>query len=135
MKLVYLTREELLTIHRKAIHKFQSGNGDALLFKGNLDSCVEAPKREVFGEEIHKTVPEKAAALMSSIDKLHPFLDGNKRTGFEACDVFLRINGFAVEIKKDEAVSVSLKIAECTMDVCQTSIFLEDHIRKGISQE
>jgi death-on-curing protein len=135
MKLVYLTRAELLRIHRKVTHKFQSGNDDVLLFEGNLDFCVEAPKREVFGEEIHKTVPEKAAALMSSIDKLHPFLDGNKRTGFEACDVFLRINGFAVDIKKDEAVSVSLKIAECTMDIYQTSIFLEDHTRKEISQE
>lgn len=134
MKLVYLTREELLTIHRKAIHKFQGGNDDVLLFKGNLDFCVEAPRREVFGEEIHKTVSEKAAALMSSIDKLHPFLDGNKRTGFEACDVFLRINGFVTNVKKDEAVDVSLKIAECTMDVDQTSSFLENHMRKELDE-
>jgi len=130
MKPIYLTREELLTIHRKVIQRFQNGNDDVLLFKGNLESCVEAPKREVFGEEIHKTISEKAAALMSSIDKLHPFLDGNKRTGFEACDVFLRVNGFVMDIKKDEAVGVSLKIAECTMDVGQTSLFLEDHVRR-----
>jgi len=135
MKPVYLTREELLAIHRNVIKKFKGKeNDDILLFEGNLDYCVEAPRQEVFGEEIYKAIHEKAAVLISSIDKLHPFLDGNKRTGFEACDVFLRMNGFILSIHKEDAVNASLKIAECSMDMDQTSLFLKDHVRKQIDE-
>jgi len=100
--------------------------------KGNLDLCIETPKRELFGQQIHKTIHEKAASLISSVHKLHPFLDGNKRTGFEACDVFLRMNGYILNIRKDDAVDASLKIAACSMDLVQTSLLLKAKIKRSI---
>ncbi|MEY2396358.1 MAG: death on curing protein [Acidobacteriaceae bacterium] len=41
---------------------------------------------------------EAAAALMESLGNSHDFLDGNKRIAFSATDVFLRRNGFYIEI-------------------------------------
>lgn len=128
MKIAYITREEILAIHNKVIKKY--GGNSVLLFEGNLDLCVETPKLELYGQEIHKAIHEKAAALISSIHKLHPFLDGNKRTGFEACDVFLRMNGYTLNVKKDDAVDASLKIAACSMNQIQTSLFLKTRTKK-----
>ena len=128
MKPVYLSRDELLTIHRNVLSKEEDGT---ILTTGNLDYCLEAPRQEFFGEEIHKTIPEKAAALLCCIDKRHPFLHANKRCGFQACDVFLRLNGFRIEIKKADAIDFSLKIAQCLMDIDQTAIFLKSHLKKS----
>ena len=127
MKPVYLTREELLAIHMKVLSQNED---DTILTEGNLDYCVEVSKQEFFGEEIHKTISEKAAALICSIDKRHPFLHANKRAGFQACDVFLRMNGFFIEMKKDEAIDISIKIARCILDIDQTSLFLKSHLKK-----
>lgn len=130
MKIIYLTREDVLTIHKKVVKKSREDN--TILLEGNLDLCVDAPKLEVFGQEIHRTIYEKAAVLISSIQKLHPFLHGNKRTGFEACDVFLRMNGYILSVKKDEAIFASLKIAVCSMDLAQTSHFLKSRTKKSM---
>lgn len=130
MKIIYLSREDVLAIHRKVVEK--SGEDNTILFEGNLDLCVDAPRQEIFGQEIHRTIYEKAAALISSIQKLHPFLHGNKRTGYEACDVFLRMNGYILSVRKDEAVFASLKIATCLMDRAQTSLFLKGRTKKSV---
>jgi len=45
---------------------------------------------------------EEAAALMESLGNNHGFLDGNKRIAFTAADVFLRRNGFYIEVDADE---------------------------------
>jgi death-on-curing protein len=127
MKPVYLTREELLKIHRKVLTDCEE---DTILTEGNLDYCVEVSKQEFFGEEIYKTIPEKAAAILCSIDKRHPFLHANKRAGFQACDVFLRMNGFQIEMQIDEAVDVSKKIAQCLMDIDQTSLLFKIRLKK-----
>jgi len=127
MKPVYLSLNELLTIHRKVLSQQET---DTILMPGNLEYCLEAPKQKLFEEEIHKTLPEKAAALLCCIDKRHPFLYANKRAGFQACDIFLRLNGFRMEMKKADAIDLSLKIAQCLMDIDQTSTFLKHHLKK-----
>ena len=43
-------------------------------------------------------IEEEAAALMESLGNNHGFLDGNKRIAFTATDVFLRRNGFYIEV-------------------------------------
>jgi death-on-curing protein len=45
------------------------------------------------------SLEEEAAALMESLGKNHGFLDGNKRIAFAAADVFLRRNGFYIEVE------------------------------------
>jgi death-on-curing protein len=48
------------------------------------------------GEELYPTIVEKASALGYSIIKNHPFIDGNKRAGHAAMEVFLVLNGFEI---------------------------------------
>ena len=130
MKFRYLIKENLLEINKKVIEKH---GGDYGIFSdGNLDFCVVSPSQRVYGTEIYSELHQKAASIMSNIQKLHPFLDGNKRTGFEACDVFFRINGYALNVNKEEAVSISLEIAECSMNMEQTSLWLKSHARRKL---
>jgi death-on-curing protein len=125
---VYLTRKDILEIHRKVIR--ESGGNSVVVFPGNLDMCVESPKLEMYGLEIHKTVYEKAASLLCAILKLHPFLDGNKRTGFIATDVFLRLNGHKIAVDEVDAIQTCLKIAECSMEMNETSTWVKSRVKR-----
>src|SRR5271169_5442336 len=64
-------------------------------------NAVEAA---VFRPQIgyYNSIEEEAAALMESLGKSHGFLDGNKRIAFAAADVFLRRNGFYIEVEAAE---------------------------------
>ncbi len=46
----------------------------------------------------YNSLEEEAAALMESLGNNHGFLDGNRRIAFTATDVFLRRNGFHIEV-------------------------------------
>jgi death on curing protein len=47
----------------------------------------------------YNSIEEEAAALMESLANNHGFLDGNERIAFSAADVFLRRNGFYIEVE------------------------------------
>jgi death-on-curing protein len=47
----------------------------------------------------YNSIEQEAAALMESLANNHGFLDGNKRIAFTAADVFLRRNGFYIEVE------------------------------------
>lgn len=52
-----------------------------------------------------------AAAYAEGIVKIHPFLDGNKRTGFVAAALFLESNGFMLVAPEEETVLHTLALA------------------------
>jgi len=124
----YLTKKDLVKIHNNLIRKY--GGFSGVLFDANLDFCVEAPQRVVFGSELYNTLHAKAACFIYGINKLHPFLDGNKRTGLTATDVFLRLNGYELTVSYDEGVKVSLEIASCSMENPQITAWIKNRIRK-----
>jgi death-on-curing protein len=66
-----------------------------------------------FGDSFfHPGLFDKAAAYLYHIVKNHPFIDGNKRTGFACCDVFLRINGYRLQAKyREELYQLVLQLA------------------------
>ena len=85
--MIYLTLEDLLEIHRRVIES--TGGSDGIRSIPLLDSAVARPQATFGGIDLYPALPEKAAALLHSIISNHPFVDGNKRTGFTAMDVFL----------------------------------------------
>jgi len=62
--------------------------------KGAVEAAVFRPQIGYY-----KSIEEEAAALMGSPGNNHGFLDGNKRIAFTATDVFLRRNGFCIEVE------------------------------------
>ena len=62
-------------------------------------SGTRALLRPRFFVRKYNSIEEEAAALMESLGNNHGFLDGNKRIAFTAVDVFLRCNGFYIEVE------------------------------------
>jgi len=61
---------------------------------------------------LYVTLADKAASLGFSLILNHPFVDGNKRIGHAALEVFLVVNGFQLVTTVDEAERVILGVAE-----------------------
>ena len=78
---------------------------------GLLESARVRPQIEIFGTESYPTMAQKAAALLESIVRNHPLLDGNKRLGWTSATVFLAMNGHQVEVDDDVAVDFVTNIA------------------------
>lgn len=87
----YLSTEEVVALHEICIDEFGGLRG--LRDFGLLESAVHQPRQSFGGEDLYKTVWEKAAALAWSLSQNQSFLDGNKRTAALSMLVFLDING------------------------------------------
>lgn len=69
------------------------GGSDGVRDLGAIEAALFRPQSGYYQDII-----EEAAALMESLLINHPFVDGNKRTAFAICHVFLDINGYALEV-------------------------------------
>jgi death-on-curing protein len=74
---------------------------------GLLDSAGHRPRASFFGQEAHPGLAGKAAALMHSLAGHHALADGNKRLALLATVVFLRINGYVLDLTDDEAFALT----------------------------
>lgn len=94
---------------------------------GALESALAQPRMTFEGKELYPSVVEKAAALGHSPIQNHPFLDGNKRTGHAAMEVFLLLNGFEIQSTVDEQERIILQVASGEMDRDAFTLWLRDH--------
>src|SRR5581483_9587549 len=70
---------------------------------GLLASTVARPQTSVAGQEAYSRFAEKAAALMHSLARNHPLVDGNKRLAWAATRVCCLLNGHDLSLTVDEA--------------------------------
>jgi death on curing protein len=87
----FLSVQQVIEIHDVFLEDY--GGLPGIRDKGLLISAVEAPRASMFGEFLHKTIYDKAAAYLFHIIQNHPFNDGNKRTGALTTILFLEENG------------------------------------------
>lgn len=122
--MIYLSDEQVIELHDILIKKF----GGLLGFRdrGLLESSIANPMMAVFGEELHKSVYDKAAAYLFSISRNHPFTDGNKRTAAASALAFLRINGESPVYDVDDFVDFVTQVAEGKIDIKMVSHYLEN---------
>lgn len=113
--MIYLSLEQIIELHDALIEKF--GGLIGIRERGLLESAVAAPMMAVFGEELHKTIYNKAAAYLFYIAKNHAFLDGNKRTAAAAALAFLRANGKHTKYNADEFLEFVVLVAEGQADL------------------
>lgn len=105
----FLTGEEVIELHRQSIERYGGTHG--IREHGLLDSAVQAPQQTFGGTFLYPSLAEMAAAYWFGLVLNHVFLDGNKRIGLRAADVFLALNGLDLTISEEEAVRVTLRIA------------------------
>ena len=96
----YVTTADALFFHQQLIGRY--GGSSGVRDAGALESALHRPQTGYYDTLIHE-----AAALLESLVRIHPFVDGNKRLAFAVVDVFLRINGLTL-IAGSQAIYHSL---------------------------
>jgi death-on-curing protein len=123
----YLNASEILEAHRQIIEATGGSHGCRDL--GAVESAVAQPHMTFGGEDLYPTLAEKAAALGFSLIKNHPFVDGNKRIGHAATELFLFLNGHEIVAEVNEQEQTILALASSEMEREGFVAWLQKHIR------
>lgn len=83
---------------------------------GLLEAAAARPQTTVFGVVAYPTAQARAAALLHSIARTHPLVDGNKRLGWLAALVTLDLNGYVCVLESDEAFDLVMDVASGAID-------------------
>lgn len=124
----YLYPKQVLYLHQEIMER--SGESAGVRDQGLLESAVYRPQASFGGEDLYADLFSKAAALGYSIIKNHPFVDGNKRTGFEAMRLLLRLNGYDIQASLNAKFDFVLAIAEGRLKEQAIADWLKQHSRQ-----
>jgi death on curing protein len=107
----HLTVEQALRIARLAV-----GGPIDVRDVGLLDAAVHRPRATVLGQDAYPDLYTKAAALLHSLARNHPVVDGNKRLAWLATYVFLAKNDGILEPDDDAAYDLVVGVAAGEID-------------------
>lgn len=117
--------EDILKVHQFSIDRYGGGNGVRDL--GGVASAIARPFQTFGGNDLYPSVFEKAAALGESLIVNHPFIDGNKRTGFLAMASFMAEEGYFLKATQEEAYNFTIQIASGIATFDQIVIWLKEN--------
>jgi death-on-curing protein len=123
---IFIGLDDVLALHAHQIATY--GGTLGIRDVGLLESALAMPEASAFGEQVHATKPEKAAAYLFHLVKNHPFLDGNKRVGLAVALTFLDHNGLWVEASGDDLVELVLGVATGSVSKAAVAVFFADHV-------
>lgn len=124
----YVNIDEVYFIHQKIIKR--AGTKAAIRDFALLHSAVERPKATYGGQDLYPTLFAKAASLLQSLCLNHPFTDGNKRTAWVSTKRLLKINGYHLRSKKQNAANFMVYVDNSKPSVQEISSWLKKHSRK-----
>ena len=122
---IYLSAEQVLFIHARLIA--ETGGDHRIRDLGMLLSAVGRPKASFDERDLYPDLFSKGAALMESLIRNHPFMDGNKRTGITAAGLFLRQNGYRLTAGNSDLAAVTLSVAQSQADLEALSAWLQEY--------
>ena len=100
-------------IHRILIARF--GGSQGIRDKNALESALARPFQTFDSSDLYPSILEKAASLIESILVNHPFVDGNKRTGYILLRLFLIQNDIEISASQDNKYEFVINIASGTL--------------------
>lgn len=124
----YLTPQKVLFIHNQVVKRTSGSQGVRDI--GLLESAVYRSQTTFDSKDLYVGVFDKAAALLQSLLKNHPFVDGNKRTALTSAGLFLRLNGYKLTNAKKEEVEFAIRVDNEHLSMEKISKWLEKHSKK-----
>jgi death-on-curing protein len=124
---IWVARQTVDGLHTDLLAEHRGAPG--LRDEGLLESALARP-RQIFAYSTCDLV-QLAAAYVTGIVRNHPFVDGNKRTGFMTGYVFLERNGLHFTASEAEAAQAVLELAAGTIDETGFALFLRDHSKRA----
>lgn len=110
----FLTFEVVLALHQRQLDRFGGGAGQR--DRGLLESAVAQPQASFGGVYAHEGLFAMAAAYLFHLVSNHPFVDGNKRAGLLAAQVFLDVNGITLDHDSEAFYELTMGVAEGRID-------------------
>ena len=125
---VWIDERDALALHDRllALH----GGAVGLRDDGLLNSALARPQQH-FAYAESPDIVDMAAAYTGGIVRNHPFLDGNKRTGFVVGVLFLELNGYRFNASEEDAAQMVLELASGNLDEAGYIAFLRAHASLG----
>jgi death-on-curing protein len=123
----YLSVAQLLFIHMRLIA--ETGGGSGIRDFGLLAAAVARPQATFDSQDLYADLFTKAAALMDSLVRNHPFVDGNKRVGITAGSLFLSLNGWRLTASNSELEHFTLQVAQSQVNIEQMALWFEHNTR------
>ncbi len=117
-----VTAGNIRDIHDEIIA--DSGGTPGVLNIGSLDHIVFKSNRK-------NNVIMAAAVLLHGIITMHPFYDGNKRTGFVVADLLLRRHGYIIKADEEEIIDLLLRVASYTLYIKEIEAWITENIVKA----
>lgn len=102
----YLSADEVKRVNQDEL------GPDLVMDTSLLESAVGRPQQSAGGADAYPDIHSKAAALLQSLAKNHPFMDGNKRTAVISVGLFYMLNGWWLAASQDELVDLALDVVE-----------------------
>ncbi|HLA47883.1 MAG TPA: type II toxin-antitoxin system death-on-curing family toxin [Nitrospinota bacterium] len=121
----YLTTEQVLFIHYRLIE--ETGGSHGIRDIALLQSAIARPQASFDNNDLYPDLFTKAASLMHSIIKNHPFVDGNKRTAITAASIFLQRNNYTLTASNRELERFTLQIASEDVKLEEVAVWFKKH--------
>lgn len=125
----YLTPEQVLFLHSRLIA--ETGGGHGLRDLGMLLSALGRPQGTFDGKDLYPDLFSKAAALIDSLVRNHPFVDGNKRTAITSAALYLRMNGYRLKVENEEMVRFTLACAQSQLSLDEIMDWFKQYSIRG----
>jgi death-on-curing protein len=122
----WLPKDLVLAIHNRQLA--EHGGAVGVRDEGLLESALARPQNlHAYGEG---DVVAMAAAYAFGITRNHPFIDGNKRTAFVACELFLAANGYELTASDEECLAMMLALAASEIDEAEFAAWLRENVQE-----
>ncbi|MCA4131846.1 type II toxin-antitoxin system death-on-curing family toxin [Arthrobacter sp. M4] len=95
---------------------------------GLLASALARPATTVMGSEAYQGLPLKAAALLESVTRFHPLVDGNKRTAWTLMVLLLWINGYQHDFSTEEGFDLVVGVAAGDVSLQRSAELIAAHL-------
>lgn len=115
----------MLFVHARVVA--ETGGSHGVRDLGLLESAVARPQASFESKDFYPDVHSKAAALMESLLKDHPFVDGNKRTALASAGVFLRLNGWRLAASAADVEAQTIRVAVNEISLADMAVWLESN--------
>jgi death on curing protein len=122
-----ISTDEILIIHKTLIDNFGGSHG--VRDFQSLESAIARPFQTYDNVDLYKSSLEKAAALVESLLINHPFIDGNKRTGYTVLRLFLMQNGLDFKTPQNSRYDFIIAIASGRLQYDGILIWLADNTK------
>jgi len=125
--MTFLTVEQILFLHARLIE--ETGGNHGVRDLGLLLSAIGRPRAGFEGQDFYPDPFSKAAALLDSLIRNHPFIDGNQRTGVAAAGLYQVRNGYRLTASNADLEGLALAVAQSKMTVLDIAGWLREHTR------